>query len=65
MAVRLWLETGSLTDGVFTDLCWHYARCVEDTPEIREKLLAAFEASPCTAGSGCSGSYGIKAETPC
>lgn len=46
MAVRLWLETGSLTDGVFTDLCWHYARCVEDTPEIREKLLAAFEASP-------------------
>ena len=46
MAVRLWLESGSLTDGVFTDLCWHYARCVEDTPEIREKLLSSFEASP-------------------
>lgn len=46
MCLRLWQETGSLTDAVFTDLCWHYARCVEDTPEIRRGLREAFETSP-------------------
>lgn len=46
MSLRLWQETGTLTDAVFTDLCWHYARCVEETPEIRTQLQAAFEASP-------------------
>lgn len=43
MAVRLWQETGTLTDRVFTELCWHFARCVEDTPEISQKLLETFE----------------------
>lgn len=45
MCIRLWQETGMLTDAVFTDLCWHYARCVEDTPEIRQGLYSAFETS--------------------
>lgn len=43
MAARLWQETGTLTDRVFTELCWHFARCVEDTPEVCQELLGAFE----------------------
>lgn len=43
MAARLWQETGTLTDRVFTELCWHFARCVEDTPESYQTLLNAFE----------------------
>lgn len=46
MALRLWQEADRLTDSAFTALCWHYARCVEDTPEITQELFSAFAQSP-------------------
>lgn len=46
MAARLWQETGTLIDSAFTALCWHYARCVEDTPEITQGLFSVFAQSP-------------------
>ncbi len=44
MCARVWRETGRLTDNVFLDLCWHFARSTGDEPgggAAWESLLAS------------------------
>lgn len=45
MSVRLWQETGTLTDSAYSALCCHYARCIEDA-DVQKELLSAFETKP-------------------
>lgn len=42
MAARIWRETGELTEEAFITLCWHYARCAEEDPEIHQALRQSF-----------------------
>lgn len=46
MAARIWHETGALTDEVMVSLCWHYARAVEESPQVLEVLRNSFETEP-------------------
>lgn len=46
LAARVWQETGNLTDEAFVAMCWHYARCVEESQENYRILREHFERMP-------------------
>lgn len=46
MAIRLYKDTGILTDNAFSALCRHWARCTEDLPGMLETLEEKFRTSP-------------------
>ncbi len=46
LCAQIWQKSGSLTDHVFTTLCWHYARCTEEDPEAHAALMKRLMDSP-------------------
>lgn len=46
MASRIWQEAGDLTDEALTALCWHFARCMEENPEVSRSLHQRLEENP-------------------
>ena len=46
MAIRLYRDTGILTDNAFSALCRHWARCTEDLPGMPELLTEKFRTDP-------------------
>ena len=46
MASRIWQETGSLTDEAFLALCWHFARCFEENPEVSHGVYRRLRDNP-------------------
>ena len=46
MSARLYQDTGVLSEHAFSALCRHYARCVEENPQVRAILEQRFPTDP-------------------